>query len=315
MTVPFYSNQDIVDNISMKEAVELVEKAFCDYAQNKSKMPEKIYLNLPEFHGDFRAMPAYDSRYNIAGVKWVNSHAQNVKKNMASVSAMLLVNSPETGLPLAIVEASELTAIRTGAAGAVAVKYCTPKTAKSIAFVGAGVQARYQYECIREIRSIESVTIMDVHEATAQKLYTFIKEKDSCDVQICTDIEEATKDRDIIVTSTPVKSPILDKGHVGAHTHINAIGADAPGKQECSIDLIKSSQIIVDDTDQAMHSGDINTAVQDKVFLKQEILSTLGELLLDSSLIDVNQRSLFDSTGLAVQDMAMAGYFLEKIRG
>ena len=136
------TNEEVLSKLSYQEVVDVTEKAFLDASVGKSRMPNKLYLDLPEYNGDFRAMPAYVERYNVAGVKWVNSHLNNPKVGLPSVSATMILNDPQTAVPLAIMEATALTALRTGAAGAVSVKYLTLDDALIVGCVGCGEQAK-----------------------------------------------------------------------------------------------------------------------------------------------------------------------------
>ncbi len=138
--VRLLTDSDIRRLFSMKDALPAVEHVFAEAALGKAEMPSKIYLNV-EGYGDFRAMPAYVPSINTAGIKWVNVHPDNPSKGLPTVMATLLLNDPQTGKLLCIVNASSLTDLRTGAAGGVAAKYLARKDSSVIGIIGSGHQA------------------------------------------------------------------------------------------------------------------------------------------------------------------------------
>lgn len=310
----FISDKEIESIVSFKDAITVTENAFHDYFLGKNTMPKKVYLDLPQFSGDFRAMPAYNDFYQIAGVKWVNSHSLNAKFNLPTVRAMMIVNDPKTATPLAILEASEITNLRTGASGALSIKYLTKDIPLNIVCVGAGKQAFYQIMCANEVRSINSLIIIDNNHDVAEqlkiKLETYLPK--SVSIQIKTSLEKHLKKADVIITTTPSKSPIIFSDYISSGVLINAIGADAPGKQELDHELIKKALIVVDDMDQALHSGEVNTAVTSNQISRSEIYSTLGEIIHKKTFNNFDQTKVFDSTGLSIQDLALAGFIMKK---
>lgn len=310
----FISESQVKSLISFKDAVDVTKKAFVDYFLGKNKMPKKVYLDLPEYDGDFRAMPAYNAHYNIAGVKWVNSHSLNSKFNLPSVRAMMIVNDPQTATPLAIIEASEITNLRTGASGALAVDYLTKKEALDIACVGAGRQAYYQLMCINEIRKIRSIVIIDLNMKTALALAKELNSKleNNVTINVKEKIKHNLNKANVIICTTPSRKPLIFDEDISNGVLINAIGADAPGKQELDHSLIKNSLIVVDDYAQAMHSGEINTAISAGILNHKSIYSCMGELIYNNTFNKFNTTKVFDSTGLSIQDLALAGFVLKK---
>ncbi|RAP38215.1 ornithine cyclodeaminase family protein [Candidatus Marinamargulisbacteria bacterium SCGC AAA071-K20] len=299
----------------MKEAIPVVEAAFKEFAEGTAIMPPKQYLDLKQFNGDFRAMPAYVPSMDIAGIKWVNSHGNNPKKGIDSVMATIIVNKPETGEPIAVLDGTYITAVRTGASGGVATNFLAKKDAKIAAFIGGGAQAYYQCEAICLVRDIEEVRIVDLSPETT-KLFTdsiakFFKGK----ITVSSSIEECSKNADIITLTTPSRTPLLKSEWVSPGTHINAIGADAEGKQECDTSVLKKALVFIDDWPQASHSGEINVPLTKGELKKEDIKGSIGELV--SGTISGRQTdqdiTLFDSTGLAIHDIASAGAVLSSL--
>ena len=310
--VTWLNSDDIQPLISIPESISIIENAFAQYAQGKSRMPAKVYLPLPEYKGDFRAMPAYDATYNIAGIKWVNSHQNNGKKGIPSVMATIILNDPETAEPLAIMDGTYITALRTSAAGAVAIKYMTAKTASTVSLIGAGCEAIHHIKAAFHVRPITQINIVDPSASAIDTLIKAIGDDYKGTITVHETIQHCVKETDIIITTTPSQSPIIKDDWIPNHVHINAIGADAKGKQECEPTILTHSQVIVDDIQQASHSGEINVPLTSNHYKASSIKGTLGQLILDEINIDIASKTLFDSTGLAIQDMAMAGAVLSR---
>ena len=187
--LPYITDDNILRVISPKLAIEITEHAFIDFETAESVMPNKTYLDLPKFNGDFRAMPAYSSRYKIAAIKWVNSHKDNT--HMPNVMATMIVNDAATGAPIAVFDATQLTALRTGASSAIATKYCTPNTATSLAFIGAGAQAITQFLCLNCIRDWATITIFDPNNDQSNQLKSLIQMHSNATVTITDTIQNA----------------------------------------------------------------------------------------------------------------------------
>ena len=299
----------------MKDALHVVEASFKEFAQGKAIMPPKQYLDLPQFNGDFRAMPAYVPSMNIAGIKWVNSHGNNPKNGIETVMATIIVNKPETGEPLAVLDGTYITAVRTGAAGGVATKYLAKKDAKVAAFIGAGAQAYYQCEAICLVRDIEEVRIVDLNPNTVKSFLDSISIFYKGKIIVSNSIEDCVNEADIITLTTPSRSPLLKSEWVSAGTHINAIGADAEGKQECDPQVLKTARVFIDDWPQASHSGEINVPLAKGKCKKEDVKGSIGEIVAGTVAGRQNDLdiTLFDSTGLAIQDIASAGAVLQRI--
>ena len=285
--------------LNMSEAIASVEKAFQDWTEGKGTMPSKSYLVLEQ--GDFRAMPA--ALPGAAGVKWVNVHPNNPTLGLPTVMAVLIYNDPETGYPLAVMDATDITAFRTGAAGAIASKYMARPDSHTIGLIGAGRQAYTQVMAHAELFDLQMVKIFDVVPAAAERL---AKSLPKFKTQISR-IEEAAAS-DIVCTVTPARAPVLKKAHVRPGTHINAIGADAEGKEELEPDVLKGARVVVDDLKQASKSGEINVPIAKGLYSAAEVYSTLGEIIAGykPGRKDINEVTIFDSTGVAIEDIAIA---------
>ncbi len=302
-------NCQVQQLINMGKALQIVERVFTIQAEGKTQMPAKIYLHLDKYNGDFRAMPAYIEGIEACGIKWVNVHPQNKKHRLPSVMAVIILSDPRTGLPLAIMDGTGITNLRTGATGGVAAKYLANKNSSKVSLVGCGTQARTQLLALHRIFKIKSVSVYDRDTLKAGK---FIREMHSLgtDIKFCADIEECVRGRDIIVTTTPSRKPIIKSEWVLPGAHINAIGADAKGKEELEPGILKRARVVVDDRIQAIHSGEINVPVSKKLFKENDIYASLGEIVTGRKRgrHRRDEITVFDSTGLAICDVAVASY-------
>jgi len=292
--------------LDLSRVNEAVEAVFAAFAKGETEMPPKVYVTLPG--GDFRTMPAYVPALGLAGVKIVNVHPGNPARGLETVMALIVLIDPPTGMPYAILNATALTDLRTGAAGAVAARHlCRRQDGVELGLVGAGRQAETQLEATAAWLGIDRVRVWSRRAATAE---AFARKFSRFDVRV--ESLERTADCDLLVTTTPSRAPLVMDAWIRDGTHINAIGADAPGKQELDPAILLRASVYVDDPRQAAHSGEINVPITAGQYSIDRIAGTLGDVVLGR----VARRSgdevtVFDSTGLAVQDLAIAGVALE----
>ncbi|MFB6227342.1 MAG: ornithine cyclodeaminase family protein [Halobacteriales archaeon] len=318
---------EAVESAARTEAVvSAVEDAFGAYERGNAIMPAKSYIDLPQYDGDFRAMPAYldvrgsdasasqrdvseESRtgegWDAAGLKWVNSHPDNPDSHdLPTVMGTMIYSDPETAFPLAIMDGTVLTKRRTGAAAAVATDHLAIEDARSLGIVGAGAQAYAQTEAIAAVRPIETVVVAD---RNADRQAAFVEAfDDHFDVRPGSIAEAAG--RDVLSTVTPVAEPIVPRDAVSEHTHVNAMGADAVGKRELEEAILLDATLVIDDYEQCTHSGEINVPWSRGVLSDADLHAELGEVVTGRKRgrTDADGISVFDSTGLAIQDVATA---------
>lgn len=307
------SESDVASLLTMPEALPTVEAAFRLHGQGEAQLPSKIYLTFEPFEGDLRAMPAYlKGDVSAAGVKIVNSNASNPAKGLPAVTGILVYVDPQTGLPLGVFGAGTLTAVRTGAAGGIAAKYLARKNASVVGLVGCGRQAQTQLDALMAYFQIQKVLVWG---KTIQESDAFCKANEGSNLEfVSTANVQAVCQADIIVTTTPSKTPVVNAAWVKPGTHINAIGADAPGKQELETALLKTGRVVVDEWHQASHAGEINVAVSEGQFEEKDLAGQLGDIIVGKKMgrqkdTDI---TIFDSTGLAIQDVATAKFLYEK---
>jgi len=305
MSTLFLNRNAVNTLIRMADVINVVEEAFRIWGEGKGNMPAKAYL--PVGHGDFRAMPA--ALPGCAGIKWVNVHPQNPSRNLPSVMATMIYNDPETGYPLAIMDATEITAYRTGAAAAIASKYLARRDSHTIGIIGAGCQAYTQILAHSELFSPISINVFDISKVAVDRL---INSLPGFSIKHCS-IQEAAAS-DIICTLTPSREPIIKKEWIIGGTHINAVGADAPGKEELDSSILKDAIVVVDDLKQASAGGEINVHIQKGIYTIREVYGTLAELVTGKKKGRADNRviTVFDSTGIAIEDIAVAKLLFER---
>ena len=307
------TRHDVEKILTPAVANETVEKAFKAYSMGCAEMPAKSYLYFPK--GDLRSMPAYISGegFDIAGVKCVNVHPQNAEGNLPAVMAVIILNDPNTGFPLAVMDGTYLTCIRTGAAGAIAAKYLSREDSQVAGFVGCGAQARTQLSCLREIRNIRKIKIWQFpkDKACVQEFKKWAQTTYGMEATVSSHMDDITMNSDIVITTTPSRTPLVN--YVSPGTHINAIGADAPGKQEINPKILKQAKLVVDDWTQASHSGEINVPISMKQLTKNDVYALLGDIVAGKKRgrTSAKEITLFDATGLAIQDIS-CGYIVYK---
>jgi alanine dehydrogenase len=303
----------VTESASMEQIIDAVEGAFAADARGDTQMPAKSYIDLPQHDGDFRSMPAYIDAgdWEAAGVKWVNSHPGNPDRHdLPTVMGTMIYSDPATAFPLALLDGTRLTRLRTGAAAAVATRYLAREDATSLGLVGAGIQSYSQLEAIAEVREVERVVVADrdsdaVAEFRERYGETYdVREGSIGEAAAC----------GVVSTTTPVREPIVTS--VGDHTHINAMGADAEGKHEVADDVLAGATLVIDDYDQCTHSGEINVPWSEGVLGDDDIHAELAEVVSGQAAGREagDGVTVFDSTGLAIQDVAAAHVVYERAR-
>jgi alanine dehydrogenase len=308
------SEEAVKKVLTLEEVISAVESAFKMKGIGHTQMPSKQYLFMKKYNGDVRTMPAYLEETDVVAVKVVNSHPENRKHGLPTVMAMIILVDPRTGTPEAIMGGTWITALRTGAAGAIAAKYLANSNPKTVGIVGAGTQARTQLMGLQTVfNTIEEVKVWDLNEKAALK---YAKEMEGNHVSICfvKSIKKAVQEADIIVTATPSRKPLVSAGWVNDGAHINCVGADAPGKQELDPAILVKSKIVVDDWSQSCHGGEINVPLAEGIISKEDVWGDICEIVagLKEGRTSPEEVTLFVSTGLAIQDTAAANIAYQK---
>ena len=309
MDTHLIKKSDVERVLTMEDTLRVTEEAFRLYGLGKVQMPPKVYLYFEDYFGDLRCMPAYIRDLGAAGIKAVNVHPDNHNANLPTVMATILLVDPKTGFPLAVMDGTHITNMRTGAAGGIAAKYLAKSQCRKAAFIGAGMQAETQLAAMVVVKpDIKEVAVFDINKHHAEHFAGICRDRYGLNVQVAGSIHEACEGADIINTTTSSRKPIILKDDVPPGAHINAIGADAKGKQELDPAILKDARVVIDDWAQASHSGEINVPVSHGDFTKKDVAAELGQVVAKNLKIRQSDSDIpvFDSTGLAIQDLVTA---------
>lgn len=312
METALFTRSDIDDIADLVVIIDAVRDAFAAYDAGHARMPPKSYIDLPQYNGDFRSMPAYvdAAGWDASGVKWVNAHPDNPRQfGLPAVMGVMVYSDPETARPLAILDGTELTRQRTAAAAAVATDALAPEDASTLGIVGAGAQSYTQVEAIATVRPIDTIVAHDVDQEAVERFIDRFGDRFTVSAG---SIREAGH-CDILTTATPVTEPIVGRADVASGTHVNAMGADAAGKQELDEDILFDATLVIDDWEQCTHSGEINVPWKAGRLQEEDVHATMGAIVRGEALTRTtdDELTVFDSTGLAIQDVAAAHVIYE----
>jgi ornithine cyclodeaminase/alanine dehydrogenase len=252
---------------------------------------------------------------DIFGLKLVSWFGENKEKNLPLLVGTTMIFDSNTGVPLALLNADHITGMRTGAAGAIGAKYLARKDSKSLLMVGTGHIAQFEIAAtLIALENIDTVRICNPRSKEKSKKYVeLIADNLKKNFNITRNVkfiavenlEEAVSVSDIIITATPSREPIIKKEWVKPGTHFSCVGSDMEGKQEIDENILKDAVIVVDDINQAISVGEIELAIKKGVISKENINVEIGDIILNSKKgrISENDITIFDSTGIAIQDL------------
>jgi alanine dehydrogenase len=292
--IPFFSGERVYEAVSPERAVEAVRQAFVAYARGEWSMPPKVYV--PAYPaGDFRAMPALGGGHAL--LKWVTSFPGNPSKGLPTVTGLVLLSSAEDGRLEAVLDAGAVTALRTGAAAVLAAE-TLGRAGGPAAVVGAGVNGKAAARTF--LARGRSVLIHDADPARAEAA------AGELGVDIAGSAGQALG-CDVVVTVTPGREVLYPEGSLRPGQHVSLMGADGPGKAEIAPPELGRVRVFCDDWEQASHNGDLARAVEPGLVSRGDV-TELGAVLAGEA---EGRRSgeditVFDSTGLAIQDLAVA---------
>jgi len=295
--VPVFGAEQVVAALDPADAVEAVRDAFIRHARGEWTMPSKVYLDASP-GGDFRAMPAGGGGYAV--LKWVTSFPKNPARALPTVSGVVLLSDAQTGELRAILDAGAVTALRTGAAAVLAAETLARPTLAPAAVIGCGVNGRAVAATF--LARGREVLLWDARPNQAQLVAGELGEG----TEVAADLADALAS-DVVVTVTPGREVLFHDGTLHAGQHVSLMGADGPGKAEIAVEELLRARVVCDEWEQASHNGDIAHAVERGV-LRREAVAELGRVLLgeEPGRRDEHEITVFDSTGLAVQDLGVA---------
>jgi alanine dehydrogenase len=291
--VPFFSAAAVEAAVRPEVAFEAVREGFVAHARGEWTMQPKLYVtNYPA--GDFRAMPALGGGHAL--LKWVTSFPGNPGRGLPTVTGVVILSDAETGAVEALLDAGSVTALRTGAAAAIAAE-TLGLAGGTAAVVGTGVNGRAAARTLQALG--RTVLVWDVDEARAAAAAAEL----GAQVTTRTDALAA----DVVVTVTPGKEILLPEGALRPGQHVSLMGADGPGKAEIAVAEIRRARVFCDEWEQASHGGELAAAVEAGALARADV-TELGAVLTgdEPGRASPTDITVFDSTGLAIQDLAVA---------
>jgi len=302
------SASDVKRILTMRDIIGAVEESFRAYGKGSSKLAPVINTIIDKYNGEHEIKSGYVEDYCI-GAKIVTYYKDNRSRyGIPNLWGIIVLNDLNDGRPLAVIDGTYITASRTGAAGAVAAKYLARKDSETVGVIGAGTQGRYQISALSEILKIGTVKVYDNVSKTAGNYVEEMSSQFNFKIEQAQTAEQAIQGADVIITATPSTKPIVLNEWIKEGVHINAIGADAPGKQELDAAIIPRAKVVVDNLIQCVERGEIQTAIRRGLLKRESVYSELSDIVLARKPGRTNSKeiSLFDATGMAVQDITTA---------
>ena len=298
--IPVYDHDTVLTAVSPAEAIERVRAGFVAYAHGDWEMPAKVYLQAPR--GDFRAMPAQGG--GLAILKWITSFPGNPERGLPVVQGVISVSRAETGEPLALIDARAVTALRTGAVAAVAAQELAREDAATVGIIGCGVYGSWAARCLAAHEYGPGVCFDPDPDAAGSLAGEFPGWEAGSreDALAC----------DIVTCVTPGHVPVVGADDLRPGTHLNMLGADGPGKAEMEVDAVVRCKLFADEWRQASHGGELTGAAEAGRVTRDDV-TELGAVITGRApgRASDDDVTLFDSTGLAIQDLALCHAVLE----
>ena len=296
---PVYDRTAVFAAVDPAAAIERVRHGFVEYASGEWSMPPKVYLEVP--HGDFRAMPARGG--GIAILKWATSFPGNPARGMPVVQGAICVSDSDTGELLALIDVRAVTALRTGAVAAVAAQELAREDARTVGIVGCGEHGSWAARCLAAAEYGPGICFDPSPEAAGALAGELGWEAGS---------REEALDCDVVTCVTPGSEPVVRAADLHPGLHLNMLGADGPGKAEAEIEVVERARLFCDEWTQASHGGELTGAVEAGLVTREQV-TDLGAVLTGAApgRTGKDEVTLFDSTGLAIQDVALCLAVLE----
>jgi alanine dehydrogenase len=304
----FLGRRDLERLLTPAGVVRAVEAAFREHAAGRGRTLPRAILPM-RGNGIFLAMVGSLPRLRALGTKLVTVAFANRRRGLPTLHALYLLSDPETGVPLALMEAGFLTAIRTGAASALAARYLARRDSKVVACFGAGIQARYQLHCLRAVVPIERVTVVGRSPARVHAFAAQMRRELGLSVQVSEDRRAAVAEADIVTCATTAAKPVFEGRHVRPGTHVDAVGAFRPETREVDTTLVRRARVFVDTYEGAWtEAGDILIPLKAGAITRRHVRGELADLVAGRKpgRRARDEVTFFKSVGFALEDTATA---------
>ncbi len=301
--------------IDMGEAIDAIESALVEFSAGEAIMPIRATTQVPAHHGLMLSMPAFLGRTNALGSKTVTVYKDNQQKGLPRILATVVVNDPETGEVLALMDGTYLTAIRTAAASGVATRHLALPGPKVVAILGAGIQGHSHLWAMCEVREVTRVRVYDHTRTKAEKFKTANESRFRIPIDVAFSAEAAIRGADLIVLATTSPTPIVQWAWLKPGAHINAVGSHAPGARELDSDTVAHARVVVDSREANFaECGDVLIPLQEGRITRDMVVDEIGEVAAGTKPGRSNptQVTIYKSVGIAVEDVAAANLIYRK---
>ncbi len=313
MKLRLLSADDVRRALPMAEAVEAIKAAFAQLSRGRATVPVRTPVQVPAHNGVTLFMPAYLADDDQMAVKIVSVFNDNPAQGLPLIHALVVVVDAATGRPVAAMDGTYLTALRTGAVSGAATDLLARPDARTAAILGAGAQGRTQLEAVCAVRPIERAWVFDVDKERASAYAAEMSARLSLPVHVAASPAEALRDADVVCTATTATAPVFADADLKPGVHINAIGAYTPEMQEIPAETVVRAKVVVDQREASMaEAGDLLIPMGQGLITADHIHAELGEIVtgLKPGRTSDDEVTLFKSVGVAVQDVAAAGRVL-----
>ncbi len=306
-------------SLTMREAIDAVATALVEVSTGRAHTPIRISLPVPTVGGTSLFMPSFVQSAGGLGIKFVSVFPRNQLLGKSTIQGIMVLADIQTGEPIALLEASYLTALRTGAASGLATQCLSSEDAKVLGVIGTGAQSRGAISAIRVVRDIQEIRLFNrsLEKAIqlAQELHESADEASPL-VVVVNSPEEAVEGADILVTATNSMLPVFKSSALGPGIHINAIGSFRPDMQELPTEaLMRSEKVVVESREAALEeTGDFVIPIRQGVFSAQKLYAELGDIVRGSKAPRENNEeiTIFKSVGLAAMDVVVGKMLYER---
>lgn len=301
--------------LPMSDCIDAVERAMRALSRGDADVPLRTVMRLGSSRNIFGVMPGFLSDPLGLGAKVITVFPDNPQRGLPSHVGLVLLFDTQTGIPVAVMDAAEITALRTAAASAVATRVLARADAAQLAILGTGEQARTHLEAISLVRPLRSVRIWGRSSEKARRLAAEWAARGSAEIEVCASAREAVQDADIICTVTGSREPVLLGEWVARGAHVNLVGASRVTARETDDELVARSRFFVDSrTSARAEAGELRHATEAGVVGERHVLGEIGEVLNGdvAGRADPQDVTVYKSLGIAAQDIAAAHVIYER---
>jgi ornithine cyclodeaminase len=302
------NGDDVARLLPMRECIEVMEQALAQFARGEAVQPVRLSLRAPDDKGILALMPAQLDGIGL-GYKAVSVFHGNTALGLPTHMATIALHDPQTGAPIALMDGTRITEIRTAAVSAIATRHLSATDASVLTIIGTGVQARAHARAIACVRQLSEVRIVGRRLEAAQELANELSSE--LPARAFDNVGSALDGADIVATVTASPAPVFDGADIDAGAHINAVGSSTPAARELPAATVAAARLFVDDTRAALaEAGDILLAIAEGGIDAGHIAGTLGEVIIGqvAGRTDASQITVFESLGLGLEDVAAAAH-------